>query len=726
MALIFLTGSISASGQTETDSLDAAWKNTNLQDTLRYDARKQWIWQTYLFNQPDTALHLGKQLLEFADDHSITRIYDGLNLCGIACYVMGDYDRSLEYFQQAYDSSKALKDKVGMSVSLSSMGNVVSEMGELEKAIGMYEKAYEIDKSLGKKSGMAASLNNIAIVRYQQGDTRQAIEMYMEALRIREEMKDEKGIASVWHNIGTVYMEDENAVEALKCFEKSIIIAEKLNNLFYVASTLINMGNSERILKNFDKAESYYLRSLTIAQESGDNNGIATAYNFLGEVKMNINDYDAAEAYFLKSLEINLITNNLEGLVGVRTGLCDVYRQKGELENAISQGKMAFKMAAAEGLPAFERDAAKGLYLSYREAGLYDLALEYREIYITSRDSLMNEKNTGAIMRSRFQYEFEKKEALLLAEQESRRLLDENKIKQKNNERNAFLGGSLLMLSLAIIGYGGFRRKTKDNLVISAQKEAVFLKNAKIMESIGYARKLQEAVLPPSKVVKTFFDHSFLIYMPKDIVSGDFYWMDARDGVSYFAVGDCTGHGVPGAMLSVLGLNGLNRCVHGLNLERPDEILEHLTQMVVASFERSGDTVRDGMDIALCAFRHGGNELLYCGANSPLWIARNKEIAVYKPNRRPIGFHENAEPFSVQKIEILPGDILYLTTDGFADQMGGPSGKKLKSKNLRSRLEQLSNLPLEEQSNFLIKDFEEHKGSEEQTDDVCLMAVKLL
>jgi serine phosphatase RsbU (regulator of sigma subunit) len=272
-------------------------------------------------------------------------------------------------------------------------------------------------------------------------------------------------------------------------------------------------------------------------------------------------------------------------------------------------------------------------------------------------------------------------------------------------------------------------------------------KNQEILDSIAYAKRIQSAILPAAKVVKEYLEESFILYKPKDIVAGDFYWMETikrkhhsaldaespneqiadqvrNDGkLVLFAAADCTGHGVPGAMVSVVCNNGLNRAVREYGLTEPGEILDKTREIVIQEFEKSEDEVKDGMDIALCSLE--GNKLKYAGANNPLWIVRNNEIIETKANKQPIGKFRAAQPFITHSFDLELGDTIYLFSDGFVDQFGGDKGKKFKAKAFRELLLSIQSQPMEKQKIIIDESFETWRGNLEQIDDVCVIGVRL-
>jgi serine phosphatase RsbU (regulator of sigma subunit) len=238
-----------------------------------------------------------------------------------------------------------------------------------------------------------------------------------------------------------------------------------------------------------------------------------------------------------------------------------------------------------------------------------------------------------------------------------------------------------------------------------------------------YALRLQTAILPPVSVFQTALPNSFVFYKPKDIVSGDFYWMEQVVGKVLFAAADCTGHGIPGAMVSVVCNHALNRSVREYELTDPGQILDKTRELVIGEFAESDYKVKDGMDIALCSLE--GNQLKYAGAHNPLLIIRNGEIIETKANKQPIGKFINQQPFTTHQFELQKDDTIYIFSDGYVDQFGGEKGKKLKVKAFRILLLSIQEKAMDKQKLSMHEFFESWKGDNEQVDDVCVIGVRV-
>lgn len=270
------------------------------------------------------------------------------------------------------------------------------------------------------------------------------------------------------------------------------------------------------------------------------------------------------------------------------------------------------------------------------------------------------------------------------------------------------------------------------------EKEIFTLRNVElksaieeIESSVRYAKRIQNAILPSDKLVKTHLPDSFVLYKPKDIVAGDFYWVEQKDNCVVFAAADCTGHGVPGALVSVICNNSLNRNLHEKGILDPGKILDHTRENIIQQFEMAEDNVQDGMDISLCVLKKGdlnnSAQLLWSGANNPLWIIRENELIEYVPDKQPVGKFAHPKPFTTHAISLEKGDTIYLFTDGFQDQFGGDrsGGKKFKVARFKELVLSIQNESMDDQKQLLDSAFMAWKGNLEQVDDVCIIGLRL-
>lgn len=284
----------------------------------------------------------------------------------------------------------------------------------------------------------------------------------------------------------------------------------------------------------------------------------------------------------------------------------------------------------------------------------------------------------------------------------------------------------IAVLAIILIPYALkiLRADEKQKRLFMMQKQLIEEKNKDITDSINYALKIQNAILPQVTKLDQLFKDNFVFYKSKDIVAGDFYWMEQKGDDVYIAVADCTGHGVPGAMVSMICSNALNRVVNELGITNTGEILDRTTDIVISRFEAGSEDIKDGMDICFCRINLKTKELQFSGANNPLYLLRNGEIEIYKGCKQPIGKYAERKEFECANISLQEGDRIYMFTDGFADQFGGENGKKLKYKPFQKILVSGKDLPLKRQKDELTQLFLNWMGDFEQVDDVCVIGIE--
>ena len=323
--------------------------------------------------------------------------------------------------------------------------------------------------------------------------------------------------------------------------------------------------------------------------------------------------------------------------------------------------------------------------------------------------------------------------------------LDERVIVSGNNEVSELGEHFNSMIDQLQESYATLEQKVDDRTrELREQKDIVEEAHKEITDSIKYAKRLQDAILPPLSFVRELLPQSFVLFQPKDVVSGDFYWCEHRNNKILLAAADCTGHGVPGAMVSVVCSNALQRTVNEFNITEPSKILDKARSLIIETFAKSDREVKDGMDIALCSISLSTLKLTFSGANNPLWIIRKIEeltdaekadenilrdeysaLLEFKPNKQPVGLYSGMKDFEQETIQLKKGDTFYLFTDGFADQFGGEKGKKMKYKPFKESLLELTKVDMPSQKNILLNNFINWKGDFEQIDDVCVIGVKI-
>jgi len=671
-----------------------------------------------------------------------------LNNIGLIHRYQGNYTEAIDSYNKSLKITEEIGDKNGIANTLLNIGVIYKIQGEYNKAIGHYQKCLSIKEEIGDKQGTANSLLNIGLVFQDHGNYDKAIINFNNSLKIYEEIGDQNGIAQCYNDIANIYYDQEDHEKALEYYNKNLKTYELIENRQGIVGTLSNIGNVYYTQDNYKKAIDYYNNSYKIAQEIGNKKGMANALNNIGIIYNDLSNYKKAIDNHNESLVLRKEINDRQGIATSMNNIGIIYYKQGYYKKAISYSKKALSIAIDLNISLQTKNASNALFKAYKANGQNLLALEMHELYIKTRDAIQSKENQKEIINQEYKHQYEKQADSLKSEQAKKEALTEaeqlrkDDISQKESEKKNLIisaGAALLLLIIlfTIFIINRLRITKKQKFVIEQQKTEVEQqktisetqkliveeKNKEIIDSINYAKRIQAAILPPKRLIEDILDDSFILYKPKDIVAGDFYWIAQKDDKVMFAAADCTGHGVPGAMVSVICNNGLNRAVREYGLTEPGLILDKTRKIVVQEFEKSEDDVKDGMDIALCTLF--GNKLEYAGAHNPLWIIRNDELIETKANKQPIGKFENPLPFTTHNFDLQKGDMIYIFSDGFSDQFGGEKGKKFKSANFKKLLLRIHNKSMEKQKSIINETFDNWKSNLEQLDDVCVIGVRV-
>lgn len=698
LLLLLLFQTFASKGQTS-DSLWANWKNSTLPDTVRLSSINDLILDFYLNRNNDSCILLSQLQYEFASKIGNKR-YKARALLnqGKAYYGKGENLKAIDHESRSLIISTGIDDKKAMGNTLCNMGNVFLEMGNYSDAVDKYTQSMKIAESIGNKGLVAANLANIGIICFSQGDYKKAMDYNSKNLKIVEELGDKYSMSYSYRNIGKVH----------------------------------------EVKGEFQKAIFSYTKAYNLSEESDDESGKAYSLNYLGNVYLEIKEYEKAQEYFERSMAIAEKLNDTYSVIENLDHIGNCFYEKGNYSKAIEYCKRALDMASKTELILLKRNASKSLYAAYKKTGDYRSALGMHEYYTNIKDSILSEENRKGVLKKEIQYKYEKQSLAdslsYVQKQKLNELEHTTQLEKEKSQKYILYGGLVFALILGGVSFRGYRRKMRDNEIISSQKkmvehqkDIVEEKQKEIIDSISYAKRIQEAILPPGKIVKQYFPDSFVFYKPKDIVAGDFYWMEVIESNIYIAVADCTGHGVPGALVSVVCSNALNRSVKEFGFRKTGQVLDKTRELVMEAFNKSDEEVKDGMDISILRIQdlNGMTKAEWSGANNPLWIVRNGELIEYKPDKQPIGHYIDAHSFTSHPLELAKGDQLYLFSDGFQDQFGEASNKKFKSAQMRKMFLEIRDKSMENQKQSINETFLRWKGSFEQVDDICIIGLKL-
>ena len=626
-------------------------------------------------------------------------------------------DSALVYFREALELSEELADLKLQALCRRYIGMVIENQGMYDQALEEYFAALDIFEKAENKWGIANCYNDIAIIHYMQGSTEQCMEYLTKSFEIKEELGDKSGMANYYTNMSSLKNSLGQNEEALVFSEKSIELFEELE----------------------------------------DQVGIAVGYGNLGTIHYELGNYRASLENHLLSVELHEELHNKDGMAHSLSNIAGVYQfmadslvlsenqRRNYLNQAVSYGQRAYTLAEELDALYVQNYAASILKNAYRVLGEPGKSLEYAEIFIRTRDSLFNEEKTRIIEEMDTKYESEKKQQQIEL-QESQLVARDATIQRQETLRNALIAGLFGVVLIIIVVIFAYVQKRRDNQKIKEQNtqiteaneeltvlnEAISKQNSEIMDSISYAQRIQSAMMPPVGYFNELLDEAFILYRPRDIVSGDFFWIRQVNQFIILAAADCTGHGVPGAFMSLLGISYLNEIVQRREITQAGEVLNELRRQIKHSLRQHGqpDETKDGIDMALCVIDQKNRSMQYAGAYNPLYLIREEkgdaELIELKADRMPLGYHQGKDrPFTNHDIKLEIGDTFYIFSDGFIDQKGGPDQKKFMSKKFKNLLMEIHDRPLFDQKNILEKTLNDWMGTQSQIDDILVVGVRV-
>ena len=636
-----------------------------------------------------------------------------------------DLDKS-EALAIELNASVSKDDIINYSETKLNYGIILLEKGRVEDAFMVFDSLKQFSIKSNDKVGIAKA--DFGLIKYyiDKNELTAAIELGFETLREFEKLQDHRYIAATYSRIGLINYKLKNNNKAIDYFKKSIEVSLKhgiKSNLAWVYNNLGNIYANDS--KMFDLALEYYKRALNIRKELKHNIEIAAILSNMGVICYNRKDFVMAEKYHQEALDISLKNKRLKyaGICHINIGNICFDRNDPKLAN--------YNYREALKYIGDDYQIKELLYYNLGEVNLklgnLEDALKYNDTCMTIKDSLYSREAIKSLNEMQVKYETEK----------TKLELDKKELEAKNNTIKIYaaLGGILLLLGLVFFIFRGLRQKSKDNKaleqmnsIISDKSKIVEAQHKDITDSIKYAERIQTAILPPDKLWKQILPNSFVYYRPKDILSGDFYWVEETKTHVYIAAADCTGHGVPGALVSIINYNLLNKAVLEKNLVDPAQILNQVNEWLTQALHQSYNaaSMRDGMDVSICTINKKTKVMQFAGAFNSGYMVKDGVIIEMPADKKPVGafIEDDITAFTSKEYQLTGNETIYLFSDGYADQFGGPKGKKFKYKNLQKLILDSQALTFDEQKEKAKETFLDWKGSYEQTDDVLLIGFK--
>ena len=693
----------------------------------------------YLMAQGSAADSLTKALQTTTADTAKASTY---------CRLCDEYKKSGNFAQalQAGQQGIALAEQENYAPALMAcryhLGFIYAMQNDLKKALTTYRQLLQTAETVADYRQQASALHSIGNIYSMQANYPEALSAYQNSLRIAEKIGFQKGIFNTLNNIGNLYKTINNLPQALIYYQKSLQIAEKNKNQAGIVLALGNIGNIYVLERKDKEALPYFNRTLKMAESINDLEGVAFALHNIGMIYVQQHKNADAIDYLTRCLKIAEQTGDKVTQISALSNIGLILKdEKGKLAEARSYLERGLKLAEEIGHLDYIRNGHQFMAQADSMSGNYASAYRHLAIYTRVKDSLMSAEKSKeiGILETKFRYEKEKEEQALRQSQEAER-----------RQFWAWVFGLAFMIVVLLMGLFFYRYQAKNRMnkllslsrerlqnayeelnsvldQVQHQKEDIEHKNEKIEDSIRYAYQIQSAILPDGDYLNQCLPHHYIFYQPKDIVSGDFYWVSLREDWIFFAVADCTGHGVPGAFMSVIGSNTLQYTVNELGLTDPDVILLECDRRIRRTLHQENQTEsKDGMDIALCAYHAETGKLLFAGANRPLYLYQNQALHLIKGDKFPIGGGQQAiKTFTLHTIDVQAGDRIYLFTDGITDQFGGTNKKKYTPKRLQTFIWNYAYLSLAEQEERFDHEFRLWMEAYPQLDDLTLLAVEV-
>lgn len=655
------------------------------------------------------ALNIFKGLLKLGEvfKDSIL-IGKALNSIGNTLFEQGNYTDAQKYFLISVKIGIKLNDKISTAIDYQSLGNCYVKQGRYAEGLKYLLLAGKYLEEGGDKLGVAGVKVNVGNIFNEQGDFKAALKHFSEALRVGKQFESAEIINGCNSGMAMTYYLMGDYQKSVLYFVENLKLAEKINNKTNIAAALSNIGSVYKEFGKYDEALSYFSNAIKVANEIGDVSCLATAYYNSGIAKLNLNKALDGKQMIEKALGINKEIGTIDGI----------------------------------------KYCYRGMSIADSLLGNYKEAFKNYKLYVFYRDSLFNEEATKKIVEVQMQSKFDKKQTADSLKAEEVRLVNEAKFKEERTQRFALYGGLIIVLAFSIFIFNRFKVTQKQKQIIESQKVVVeeqkYLveeKHKEITDSINYAERIQRSFMATKEMLDNNLHDYFVLFKPKDVVSGDFYWSTVlSNGNFILATADSTGHGVPGAIMSLLNITSLEKAIEkGASL--PSTILQHTRETIIERLKKDGsvDGGKDGMDCSLCMYDFSKLKLYVSSANNPVWIVRqnasikheisgtnNSVVIEIKADKMPVGKHDKQNsPFTLHEIQLQKGDVVYTLTDGYPDQFGGEKGKKFLSKNLREMLLSNSHLLMTNQKNILEDALKNWIGNLEQVDDITVIGIRV-
>jgi serine phosphatase RsbU (regulator of sigma subunit) len=615
------------------------------------------------------------------------------NYLGYVYWHKSDYKIALYYHHKALSlRNDSTVNKTNIALTYLLLGEDYYDLGDYEKTSEYFFKSLHLSENINDSVGQIISHNRLGKLYYKLRDFPRSKEHAWTAMAINKTIGYTRELAISYNCLGNSYIATGKTDSALFCFKQTFFHFKNCGDVIGQAIASINLGDCYNELYN-------YHRDPLVLEKAHD--------------------------YYKMSYMLNEKVNNKFGMIYGLWGVSDIDMIRGETDLALTNYRKALSLAGLIEARSEQYNLCWKIHKVFEKKGIRDSSYVYLKKYVDLKNSMENEEQTKMLLRQESKYEIAKKISEKDEALKKDKLMEEEKQKRKNFVIVGVILITIVLGFAVIVSYKRLRTIRSQNETINSINSTLITQKKEITDSITYARRIQEAILPSEALLKEAFPESFVFYMPKDIVAGDFYWMEQQGENTLIAVGDCTGHGVPGAMVSVICSNALNRAILEFAISDPGKILDKTRELVLEAFSKSDKDVNDGMDISIASINLKSGNVLWAGANNGLWYIASGQFNEIAPHKQSISKTEGPKPFPTHSIQLKKGDTLYMFTDGFADQFGGDKGKKFKYKPLKEVVFKNSDSSMKEQGEALGITFNNWKGNLEQVDDVTIIGIRI-
>lgn len=682
-------------------------------------------------------------------------------------YNKGDFDQSIRISKLAIDACEEVGLLQGVAQMLLNLGCIYRINGDFPQALKYLYSSLENFQTLGNMGGQSATLNQIGSIYRLQGNYPGALELFLNSLTLSIQVEDSLAQSSALNNIGIVYFYQNNYPKALEYYMASLSIEQAMKSEYGVSISYINIGEVHKKMGNYEQALDYFLKALVLAKKhedlDSDGDGVGVLYNEIGSIYLALNDFDLSSTFLNRALTIFEEINNQQRLAECKLYLGELYQKLGKQDQALKFLMQALNHAKHVSATDLIAEANKFLSLVYESRGDERNAFKHFKQYIQARDSIFNEENMTRMVQTEMLYEFEKQLHESKIEQAKRDVKTQEVAQRQKAVRNLLIVILVIVLIGSGLTYNAYKNKKAANLLLAHQQEQILekneellqqqeeivaqrdeiesknkillqsqqiieSKNERIISSIEFAQTIQQAILPNREQLSKFFPEHVVLFMPKDIVSGDFYWFSAVNDVLIAAVVDCTGHGVPGSLMSVIGNTLLNQIVVEWQIVNPALILEQMHKQVRFALKQDTTDTKGHicMDVSIVSIDKKNGKVIFAGASRPLYFVNRKGINRIPGDPRSVGGfqREDKRYFTNHSFDLEEIKAMYLTTDGYIDQMD-PEFKKFGQRRFSKLLYDIYSQPTDIQYQVLHSELVKHQNSQDQIDDICILGLKL-